>query len=261
MTDVVEKVERLQGALATFAPVLCPVVTPKQFARFRTNPVKWCAADTHRDAVAGVVEAEYEAHKMKSQSPSDSSAADDDVQLVLLAQLDVSKMTWRIKEAKWCAPVEETLHSLEDFLVYACCAEDSSDDVRRHAKHFLKTNGHSADDTFVMQQCYSTAYALKVLLGNFGALRACVGASAASTLPLPLPVSASVEEVEIMLRGLFAAGRGECRGSKSSKKKKAKCGGKASKKRKSGSVGSNRVEKLKKPKRKLRAESYDENSR
>jgi hypothetical protein len=258
MSEVAKKIARLHGALAALAPKLCPTVVPKQFGKFRKNPVKWCTSDAHRDVVAGVIESEYEAFVARSKAGGDAESA----QLVLLARVDPERLTWRVTEARWCASVEENLLSLEDFLKYACCSEDNGDDVRRHARHFLEANGHAPGDTFVLQQCYSSAYALKVLLGNVGTLRALAGASSEDAIPLPVPEDASADALVRVLKGLFAAGRGE-RGTGTPSKRKAAGGAEersdCGEKKKAGNK-KRRTKSSKRPQRKLRAASYEENA-
>ena len=197
---------------------LCPTVVPKQFGKFRKNPVKWCTSDAHRDVVADVIESEYEAFVARSKAGADAESA----QLVLLAQVDPERLTWRVTEARWCASLEKELLCLRTFSSTRAARRTTATTCA--GTPAISSRPTAARATPLLQQCYSNAYALKVLLSNVGTLRALAGASSEDTIPLPVPEDASADALVRVLKGLFAAGRGE-RGTGTPSKRSGRRGG------------------------------------
>lgn len=209
--SIASQITRLQDSLHKLAPKFCPVVVPKQFKKFQKSPTNWACTEAQSDQISLVLEEEY---KRKTRDSNDT-------ELVLLARIDMKTHKWRIIEARWCDPLHEHLFSLEGFLTFSTeMANDAEGDIVRHTQLFLKENGHQVSDTFKLQQSYSLAYSLKILLGNIPSVLPSFGVSTVD-IGLPLTANSNMDQVCTELRALFAAGRGEKRVSKEQKKRKS----------------------------------------
>eukprot|EP00941_MAST-03F_sp_MAST-3F-sp1_P003257 g3257.t1 len=244
-SELPDKISSLHLLLSKLAPNVAPVIVPKQFSKLIKSPLNWCMNDEQSDRIAAVMSEEMKKGGVEMER-----------ELVFLTTIDMKSMTWRINEARWVHPSEEMFYSLEDFLQYSCLTDDTRKDVRLRATQFLERNGQNSNNTILLGQCYSSAYALKVLLGNVARLKACFGSSVSSAIALPLAEDVDIDAVEKEFKKLFNVKKGEKEvviNTTERKKKKKK------KRKKSASSMAASDGDIKRPRRKQRAASYEEN--